>query len=140
MPLTPQLLLTISPSGGLVAELPGTMATRRKLELHGTAEVQLATIHRILEGQAQDQTELGLDGAPTEAQVRHWERHEIWPDTRCKFCLAEGRFGAPAQVRNTRRELVYKTPAGVEVRRLKAKQSGETRVAKASKNAGELGL
>lgn len=134
----PQLILTLSPQGALVVELPGSFATRRKIELREADA--LATLRRILEAQAQDQTEIGLDGAPTTAQVKHWERHGTWPDTRCKFCVAEGRFGAPAQFRRSRSELVYKTPGGVEVRRLRPKQSGEKKRSRASRDAKELGL
>lgn len=138
MPRTPQLILSLGPEG-LQTELPGAFATRRKLVLHGTPEQKLATIERILEALGQDLTEIGLDGAPTEAQVRHWERHEIWPDTRCAFCQREGRFGAKPQ-RERRRVVEYKTAEGVEVRRIKARVSGLAFAGKSDKVAGDLGL
>lgn len=148
MPRTPQLLLSLSPEGALQTELPGAFGTRRKLVLQGTPETQLSTIRRVLEALAQDKTEIGLDGAPTEAQVRHWERHcgegfQAQADTRCRFCIEEGRFGAPAQARTVRKPLVYRTSSGVEVRRIPAKQSGlgpQISQAPKGKSAAEVGL
>lgn len=146
MPRVPQLILSLSPEGGLQTELPGAHATRRKLALQGDADTVLRTIKTILEALAQDKTEIGLDGAPTEAQVRHWERHcgegfQAQGDTKCRFCIAEGRFGAPAQARVVRKPLIYRTPQGVEVRRLPSKASGlGPRVSKSSKSAVEVGL
>lgn len=134
---TPQLILTLSPDGGLVAELPGPFATRRRVELRDASA--LDTCKRILHAQLGGQTEIGLDGAPTSAQVKHWERHEIWPDTRCAFCVREGRFGAPAQ-RARAKVLVQKRPDGVEVRRVRAGVSGLKKVSKTSQTAKELGL
>lgn len=147
MPRTPQLTLSLSPEGLLQTELPGAFATRRKLPLQGDPATVLCTIRTILEALGNDRTEIGQDGAPTEAQVRHWERHcgegfQAQGDTRCRFCLEEGRFGAPAQHRTIRKPLVYRTTEGVEVRRIAARTSGlgpqVSRVEK--KTAEELGL
>jgi hypothetical protein len=126
MSRAPQVLVTITPEGGLAIELPGQQATRRQVLLReGDAGV---TLLRILKAQQDHRVELGLDGAPTGAQVNHWERHNIWPDSRCRFCLAEGRAkkstGEIAADSPKKRVLVYKTPDGVEVRRIKAGATG----------------
>jgi hypothetical protein len=135
---TPQILVTLSPAGKLVLELPGSQATRRQLQVR---DGELAeTLHRILTAQLQQQTEIGLDGAPTQAQVQHWERHGIWADSRCRFCLAEGRAKPDhSQFRVRRKEVVYKTPAGVEVRTIKSGLGG-ARVLQAKRNAKDMGL
>jgi hypothetical protein len=118
MSRAPQVLVTITPEGGLAIELPGQQATRRQVLLR-TSDAG-ATLLRILKAQQDHRVELGLDGAPTGAQVHHWERHNIWPDSRCRFCLVEGR----AKKSPKKRVLVYKTPDGVEVRRIKAGATG----------------
>ena len=74
--MTPQLLITLSPSGDLVAELPGHQATRRQLPLD--VRTAGAVIRRILEAQASGKAHLtadaiGHESAPTQAQVRDWE-------------------------------------------------------------------
>lgn len=71
--MTPQLLITLSPSGDLVAELPGHQATRRQLPLD--VRTAGAVIRRILEAQAAGRSpdDIGHESAPTCAQVRDWE-------------------------------------------------------------------
>lgn len=134
----PQLLLTLTPQGELAVELPGHQATRRQVVLR-TAEAG-ASLLRMLEAQARQQCEIGLDGAPTERQVRHWERHETWPDSHCRFCLAEGRAKPDfSPMRAKRRELLYKTPAGVEVRVIKTGAKGPMQQ-RTRKSAEDLGL
>ena len=78
----PQVIITLSPSGDIVAELPGPFATRRQIALRAGHVEQ--SLRKMLEAQQASRTEIGTDGAPTIAQVRHWECHEIWPDERCK--------------------------------------------------------
>lgn len=138
MAKTPQVIVTLSPQGGLVVELPGIMATRRKIELRTSEAGQ--SLLRILEAQAADQTEIGLDGAPTVAQVAHWERHMDWPSDRCKFCIAEGRIKGTAPKRAKSKTIVYKRPDGVEVKKLKPGQSGKGVAKPSTKTAEELGL
>lgn len=120
----PQLIVTITPTGHLAVELPGHMATRRQIILN-TKEAGESLL-RMLEAQARDQEEIGLDGAPTQHQVKHWERHQIWPDARCRFCIAEGRAKPDySLLRKPRHTVVLKDQAnGVEVRRLKPGASG----------------
>jgi hypothetical protein len=82
----PQVIVTLAPNGRLIAELPGPNGARRKVDLAGDCE---ATLTRILQAQLRNRIEIGLDGAPTQAQTRHWERHSIWADPSCPFCIAE---------------------------------------------------
>jgi|SRR6267154_3976649 len=86
----PQVLVSLTPTGGLKVELPGVSATRRVVELRSGEEGE--TLRRILEAQLLGDVEIGLDGAPTGAQVRHWERHQDFPAEGCRFCMAEGRY------------------------------------------------
>ena len=135
----PQLLITLSLQGGLVLELPGSMGTRRQVQVR---DGELAsTCHRILAAQLLEQTEIGLDGAPTQAQVKHWERHGIWADSQCRFCLSEGRAHA-SRPKTRRKVLVSVDRAGVEVRRIKTGLSSAPKTKKISskKSAEELGL
>lgn len=137
----PQLIITLTPAGHLAVELPGAFATRRQVTLN-TAEAGQSLL-RMLEAQARDQAEIGLDGAPTAAQVKHWERHQIWADSHCRFCIAEGRAKPDyAASRTKRTERVYKTADGVEVRKLKPGASGFSKKLSEilPKKAEDLGL
>ena len=120
----PQLIITITPAGHLAVELPGHQATRRQVVLN-TKEAG-ASLLRMLEAQSRDQAEIGLDGAPTSAQVKHWERHQIWSDSHCRFCIAEGRAKPDYSVmRQPRHTVVLKDGVnGVEVRALWPGASG----------------
>lgn len=133
---TPQLIVTLTPQGALAVELPGHMATRRQVLLaQGEAG---PTLLRMLEAQARDGMEIGLDGAPTQAQVRHWERHSQWPSSSCRFCLAEGR-ATPDHKRGGKAPIMS-TPDGVQVRRLRAGQSFKHKVLSSKRSPGDLGL
>lgn len=134
---TPQLLVTLTPSGHLAVELPGTMGTRRKIELRPKDAGE--SLLRILEAQRRDQAEIGLDGAPTTAQIKHWERHSTWPDSRCRFCIAEGRAKPDmgAGLRRKKPVSVLKRPDGVEVRKV---AEGTKGTAVLKKNVEDLGL
>ncbi len=135
----PQILVTLSPEGQLVLELPGSQATRRQLVCRDSDIAQ--TLHRMLEAQQADRTEIGLDGSPTQAQVSHWERHSIWPQLGCRFCVSEGRTKPDYdKVRVKRKVVVYKTPQGVEVRRIKSGQSGLIAQSQARHSPEDLGL
>jgi hypothetical protein len=136
MSKTPQVVVSLTPQGGLKVELPGIMATRRSIEIR-TAEAG-ETLLRILLAQQQDQTEIGLDGAPTGQQLKHWERHAVWPSSSCRFCLAEGRATAAEPKRRSRQLIVEH--GDVQVRRIKAKEKGKAKPQVTKKLAGELGL
>src|SRR5216684_3310511 len=89
--MIPQILVTLSPSGELQAELPGSNGARRVVPLQRDVST---TLLRILNSQlhAGDSVEIGEDGAPTARQVRHWTNHKTFPDYQCPFCQSEGRF------------------------------------------------
>jgi hypothetical protein len=114
----PQVIVTLGAEGQLVMELPGAFATRRQVSLMKGREAEV--LQRVLQAQLVSRTEIGLDGAPTAAQVRHWERHTTWPAEGCRFCIAEGRVA----VQTRRRNYVYidKRTDGVEIRRKLPKQ------------------
>jgi hypothetical protein len=125
--MIPQLIVTITPDGKLAVELPGVQATRRQVVLR-TAEAGESLL-KMLNAQAADRTEIGLDGAPTAAQVKHWERHGTWPDSHCRFCIAEGRAKPDYErVRTKKKELVFKRSDGVEVRTIKLTESGKKKL------------
>lgn len=71
----PQVIVTLGPKGDLIAELPGTMATRRQVPLpKGAVE---GILLRILQAQAEEakgnaRGGIGHQAAPTQAQVRDW--------------------------------------------------------------------
>lgn len=89
----PQLIITLSPTrDALQLELPGVNGLRRVVPVR--TQDLATTCLRILCAQAERKVQIGLDGAPTQRQVRHWERHDLFPDDRCPFCIAEGRTRA----------------------------------------------
>lgn len=135
---TPQVIISLSPDEKLICELPGHMGTRRQIEIRESDAGQ--TLLRILEGQARDGIELGLDGAPTAAQVRHWERHGTWASQQCRFCIAEGRAQPDySPLRAKRVVTLQKRSDGVEIRVRKIPE-GSKGAAAVKKNAGEMGL
>jgi hypothetical protein len=142
--VTPQVIVTLAPDGSLIAELPASNGSRRQVPLKGGLTVDgesyvETTLLRILQNQLRQQVEIGLDGAPTGQQVRHWERHQIWSDPSCRFCISEGRFESGAlgslKARAKRDQLLVKRD-GVEVRRL----SKRGRVVATTESCEELGL
>lgn len=135
---TPQIIVSLSPTGKLKIELPGTMNTRRSLELlPGKTE---ETLLRILQAQQAGQTEIGLDGAPTQAQVRYWERHASWPDQSCRFCQAEGKAKADQGAGLRAKKKILFTRGEVQARIIPAKAKGAQVSQKVKVNAEELGL
>jgi len=104
-PSLPQLILVMLPNGKLATEVPGPNGARRRLELKpGQVE---STILEIMRGRIARRIEVGLDGSPTQHQVRHWQQHphyingklikknpatgyRLSPDVRCPFCISEG--------------------------------------------------
>lgn len=125
----PQIIVSLLPDGQMCVELPGPSASRRKVELR-EGEVE-QTLRRILEHQMLGHVEIGLDGAPTGAQVEHWERHQEWAKNGCRFCMDEGRFVSNGSKRASRR--IFKREDGVEVRRIAPKVSGLPKKVKAPK-------
>ena len=134
MTTVPQIIITLHPeTGQIVAELPGFMATRRKVEVR-----DLETLRRMLDAQRDNRSEIGSDGAPTQAQVKHWEDHGIWPSDRCRFCLSEGRINKPSGER--RRPVVVAQNGEVTVRRLPAGKSFRHKTLEAKRNPEDIGL
>lgn len=108
------LRVSLSTEGELQVLLDGAAESAAPIVLARGKEGE--TLVRILEARLTAPYQLGEDGQPTEAQVRHWERHEVWPDGRCPFCVAEGRISGPAKSRATL--LVISEAGGVTIRRL----------------------
>lgn len=135
--MTPQVLVTLSPQGTLQAELPGPNGARRVCQLKpGQAERDLL---EILHGQLARRVEIGEDGAPTQAQVKHWEEHGQWPDSRCAFCRAEGKSGTGGE--GARKVKIIAQYAGVVIRQVPSKARGKgRRVDFSTKGAEEMGL
>lgn len=104
-------------NGRLCVLLAGPKQTDREVTLFGHGETICDTIHRILKARETGDYEIGEDGEPTEAQVRHWERHVIWPDSQCSFCRAERR-GLPSPNQSPRRGTVISDYGGVTIRRV----------------------
>ena len=78
------VLVSLRADGGLQLELPA---------LDGTRPVpfnDLDTLVRVLHS---EESRIGEDAAPTQAQVRHWEEHRNRFDPRCPFCqfFAQGK-------------------------------------------------
>ena len=122
--LIPQLIVTLTATGELAVELPGSQGTRRKVTLR-VSEAG-ASLVRMLEAQAREGAEIGLDGAPTVAQVRHWERHSIGPSTSCRFCIAEGRAKPDFAKHRAKAPaaLIDRRADGVEIKRVAPGTSG----------------
>jgi hypothetical protein len=139
MTRTPQIIVGLTAQGKLRIELPGPFATRRVVEvLAGHAE---ETMLRILRAQEQGKIDIGLDGSPTQAQTRHWERHEIWPQQSCRFCQAEGRTKADQGqgLRKGRKAIIFDR-GDVQARIIPAKTKGKPKAQVAKATAQELGL
>src|SRR5262249_47339262 len=92
-----QITLTMSPEGDIVAEIPWNGGRRH------VAIDSFETIRRMLAAQLhRSENTIGTDGAPTQSQITHWEKHLectdpisgevlavsiLQPDT-CIWCLA----------------------------------------------------
>ena len=137
----PQVIITLSPRGELQAELPAAGAVRRVVTMRDDEAVN--SLRTILQAQLEGHIAIGEDGAPTAQQVKHWESHGASPDSRCRFCMAEGRI--TKSKRRLRRTIISKSK-DVEIRRIAAKQPAKRSTGepvKASirhKNAKDLGL
>lgn len=112
MPI-PQIIITLSPQGGLQCELPMN-GQRRVIAISQDAD-GIATLSRILHAQLRNTSQwqtpdgtqwnvegilCGTDGKPSQYQVTHWERHAEWPSDTCVICKSEGRVRSPKAKRN----------------------------------------
>lgn len=96
--LVPQVIVTLSPAGGLVAELKGRNGFRWQIPIDATDAG--ATLLRILHVQlTRGRLRIGLDEAPTEAQIGHWENHGSFGEPGCPFCQDERATGQRAKGR-----------------------------------------
>lgn len=147
MTLVPQVIVTLSPEGELVAELPGSTPTRRQVPLASGHVEQ--SLRRMLEAQQEGNFGIGLDGAPTAAQARHWQQHEDFPNERCAFCRAEGRVGGVSSYRRkefmivangVKARFVPSGKSGLPKKAKKAPRAPTRVVAKTRKSAEEMGL
>jgi hypothetical protein len=132
MSRVPQVLVTLSPSGDLQAELPGANGSRRIVPLRASQIAE--TLQTILRGQLAERNAIGEDGAPTAHQVRHWERHGVFADPQCPFCLAEGRTVSPKTAK--RKARVLSEYGGVTVRVVASKHKSRS----TSRKLEDLGL
>jgi hypothetical protein len=101
----PQVLITLAPNGDLMIELPGKAGTRRKCEIkqQDNENYNLRdTLRRMLHAQLNNKVAIGDDGAPTQAQVRHWERHFPFGDDTCAFCI-RGKLTKPKKLTQAQR-------------------------------------
>lgn len=111
----PQVIVTLNPQGGLSIELPAGPGARRKIELREGEEGD--TLRRVLQEQMNGNISIGQDGAPTRAQVYHWEHHlDGAPSPRCSFCLSEGLIrGTPKRIM---RKTIISKSKDVEIRKI----------------------
>ena len=85
-----QVIVSLAHDGALQVELDGAMGTSRPVKLP-EGEKCHEVLRTILVGRSSSRFEIGLDGNPTERQLRHWVAHSrAWPGDRCPFCRAEG--------------------------------------------------
>ncbi len=140
------VILSLTAEGSLAVELPGPFGASRIIPLReSTSANPTETLKRILTSLAIGQTKLGSDGAPTSAQVKHWERHGTFADSKCPFCQAEAagirasevdellpRYSHKRDARYSERSL----GSGVTVKRIKSGLTAESQ-AKAAKTKAE---
>ncbi len=127
----PKLYVSLTPSGALQVELPWGQGEHRLITLRAGDEA--GTLQRILEARLAAHYVIGDDGAPTASQVRHWERHGIWPDPRCAHCRAEGTV-ARGNGRKSR-AVVLAEHGGVTIRRVPAKSNKISKTQRANSSA-----
>lgn len=81
----PQVIITLSPDGLLQAELPHSGGR------HHVLISSLEDISQILAAQLRQTPEtIGLDRAPPNGQIRHWDKHldKKESDPNCPWCIA----------------------------------------------------
>jgi len=79
--------------GGLQMGLPAIDGGTRWVVLRDTDSAPATEVLlRVLVALERDEAGIGTDGAPTQAQVRHWQMHATFPSPKCAFCQAEARL------------------------------------------------
>lgn len=132
---SPFVQVSLADNGLLQLELPGANGTRRAIALALGHEAEI--IQRVLAAKRASRVAIGEDGAPTTSQVRHWQMHYMFGDSRCPHCIAEGR----ARVTSPRASSPSRGvgDGSVTVRRLAPRRAKAT-VAHVGRTAEELGL
>ena len=82
--MTPQIILTLSHSGRLQAELPFN-GGRRLLQLDGHPSDNEAQLIRLLSAMSRGEQKLGQLGSPTQHEFHHTLHHDK-PSANCPFC------------------------------------------------------
>lgn len=134
----PQVIVTLSPSGDLQAELPGPNGSRRVVPL--LPGQQMDTLLRILVAQRDGQLSVGEDGAPTMAQAIHWQRHAIFRDPACPFCAAELRQFEVKRSRTRTPKQSHEAGRGVRVTLVPPRVKGRAKPKALKETLEELGL
>lgn len=91
MARVPQVMLTLSPTGDIVAEYPTPNGLRRHVPIEDS-QAGMDTIRRILSAQLGNRpSTIGLDAKPTAAQAKHWQEHlaRDRKDEHCPWCIAK---------------------------------------------------
>jgi len=84
--------VSLTTDGNLQMGLPGPDGGIRWVPLRDTeASPAIDIITRVLNGLARAEAGIGEAGAPTQAQVRHWQMHATFPSPKCAFCQHEAR-------------------------------------------------
>ena len=93
----PSVEVRLADDGGLELLLPGPMGRDRAIKLRDRYNEQgelvlnpLSIIRMVLVGLTEGKRNIGSQGAPTRAQVKHWTVHGKTKDSRCPFCRLEG--------------------------------------------------
>lgn len=85
--------VSLHSDGGLQMGLPGPDNSTRWVVLRDTDSAPATEVLlRVLHALERDEAGIGTDGAPTQAQVRHWQMHATFPSPKCAFCQAEARL------------------------------------------------
>lgn len=134
----PQVIVTLSPSGALQAELPGSNGSRRVVPLLPGQEI--GTLERILAAQQSGQLSVGEDGAPTGAQALHWQRHAIFRDPACPFCASELQTVLASDKKARARRESHEAGRGVRVTKLAPRVKGKQGRKAIAETMEELGL
>lgn len=144
--MNPQVIITLTPAGELQLELPGVNGARRRVELGNNPKYAVETISRILHAQLRSEVALGLDGAPTEHQVCHWQKHAIFRDPSCPFCKAELSRARASDARDRKKRArleIIRLGQGsdqVIVRRIPTKTKGKLMPKAINASLEEIGL
>jgi hypothetical protein len=87
-PRSPSLIISLAPDGTPHIELPWSLNREFRVIPLDKPSTTHSTILSILAARQRAEIGIGSDGAPTQAQVRHWELHRTIVEPRCAFCRA----------------------------------------------------